>query len=43
MYIPEFWCGVVATVLCEIAFVIGISIIESLRGGGKNEATEETD
>ena len=43
MYIPEFWCGVIATVLCEVAFSICISIIESLRGGGKDETTEKTD
>lgn len=43
MYIPEFWCGVIATALCEIVFCIGISIIGSLRGGGKDETTEKTD
>ena len=43
MYIPEFWCGVIATVLCEVAFSICISIIESLRGGGKDETTEKAD
>lgn len=43
MYIPEFWCGVIATVLCEVAFCIGISISELLRGGGKDETTKEVD
>lgn len=28
MYIPEFWCGVVATVILEIIFLIGYSIFK---------------
>lgn len=43
MYIPEFWCGVVATVLCEVAVCIGIAVIEALRSGGKDETTKEVD
>ncbi len=26
MYIPQFWCGVVATILVEILAVIGIVV-----------------
>ena len=27
MYIPEFWCGVVATILVELGIVIGLVIL----------------
>lgn len=26
MYIPEFWCGVAATIIIEVAVIIGIAI-----------------
>lgn len=26
MYIPEFWCGVISTVIFEIGFLIGYGI-----------------
>lgn len=26
MYIPEFWCGIAATLIAEVAVVIGIAI-----------------
>lgn len=29
MYIPEFWCGVVATVAFEIAALIGLAVYQS--------------
>lgn len=33
MYIPEFWCGVAATILVEIVLVIVAAIWQSGRGG----------
>lgn len=45
MYIPEFWCGVIATVLA----IIGCSLISDTvsrlrdRKRKKDEATEKTD
>lgn len=36
MYIPPFWCGVIATVLVEIAGTIGLVIIMA-RGEKGNE------
>lgn len=36
MYIPEFWCGVIATVLVEtIALVVAVSISTLRNGKGK--------
>lgn len=29
MYIPEFWCGVVATVAVEIVALIGLAVYQS--------------
>lgn len=37
MYIPEFWCGVFATVLCEIVVSTLIVICSNLKGGHKDE------
>lgn len=31
MYIPEFWCGVAVTVTIEVAVIIGVAILSSLR------------
>lgn len=31
MYIPEFWCGVAATVIIEVAVIIGVAIFSGLR------------
>lgn len=33
MYIPEFWCGVIATIGAEIVFVVIYSIVN----GGKKK------
>lgn len=33
MYIPEFWAGVLATILAEIAFIVVAGLI---KGGKKN-------
>lgn len=35
MYIPEFWCGVAATIVAEIALVIAYAIYENIKKGGK--------
>ena len=43
MYIPEFWCGVIATLVCEVAFSIVLTVITKLKGGGKDETTKEAD
>lgn len=32
MYIPEFWCGVIATVLAECVTLIGYSIYLYITG-----------
>ena len=29
MYIPEFWCGVAAVVIIEVAVIVGIAIFSS--------------
>ena len=34
MYIPEFWCGVLAAVLVEIGLIV-IGVVVSEWGGGK--------
>ena len=36
MYIPSFWCGVIATIIVEVAFVIVGSMIGSVKNGGKD-------
>lgn len=33
MYIPEFWCGVIATVLLEIGLVIVCFVISAYKDG----------
>lgn len=30
MYIPAFWCGVIAVILAEIAVIIGWTVIYTL-------------
>lgn len=35
MYIPEFWCGVIATILFEIGLIIVLSVYFNLKGGEK--------
>ena len=35
MYIDPFWCGVAATILTELIFVIGASIYLYWKGGKK--------
>lgn len=39
MYIPEFWCGVAATIATEIALVIVYAIYSNFKskGGKENE------
>lgn len=37
MFIPEFWCGVIATILFEIAVPIGYLIITSIGREFKKE------
>ncbi len=38
MYIPEFWCGVVAAIIAEIIAVIIYAIyVEHKKGGKKDE------
>lgn len=37
MYIPEFWCGVIATVLVEIVSVTIMIIISTHERKDKNE------
>lgn len=39
-YIPQFWCGVVATVVFEIGIVIGSAVISAI---GKDKEKGETD
>ena len=39
MYIPEFWGGVIATILCEVAFSIVLTVITALKDGEKDETT----
>lgn len=35
MYIPEFWCGVIATILSELIATIVSSIYLSKKGGNE--------
>lgn len=38
MYIPEFWCGVLATIICEVLTLVGALIwsgTKSKNSGGK--------
>lgn len=38
MYIPEFWCGVFATVIFEIMVIIGYGIyLNCKKKGGEDE------
>lgn len=40
MYISEFWCGVIATVVLEIGFLIGYAIyLNCKKKGGDDETT----
>lgn len=41
MYIPEFWCGVIATILCEVAFGFVLTAIVALKEGEKDGETRE--
>ena len=45
MYIPEFWCGVIATVLSIIGCAFNSEAVSRLRDRKrkKDEATEKTD
>lgn len=35
MYIPEFWCGVAATIITEVIIAIAYSIYADHKKGGK--------
>lgn len=37
MYIPEFWCGVAATILVEIGLLLGGAVICALIPSKKNK------
>lgn len=37
MYIPEFWCGVVATVIFEVAVLIGCGIYFNCKKKGEED------
>jgi len=37
MYIPEFWCGVILTILIELVLVIGVSLVNYYTGGKNDE------
>lgn len=39
-YIPEFWCGVIATVVFEVCIVIGAAVISTI---GKDKEKGEKD
>ena len=39
MYIPEFWCGVIATILAEVALVVIQCVIF---GHDENDEREDT-
>lgn len=39
-YIPQFWCGVIATIIFEICMLIGAVIVSTL---GKDEKKGEND
>ena len=41
MYIPEFWCGVIATVVSEIVVVFVLSLYGALRMSGKENTKIE--
>lgn len=43
MYIPEFWCGVVATILFEILLSLVMAVIDALKGGDDDETTKKAD
>lgn len=35
MYIPAFWCGVIATVVFEIGMIIGVAIVSVVKDRSK--------
>lgn len=39
MYIPEFWCGVIATVVFEVAALIGYGIYLNCKKKGGDDET----
>jgi hypothetical protein len=41
MYIPEFWCGVLATVVSEIAFLFVLILYGAFRMSGKENTKIE--
>ena len=41
MYIPEFWCGVIATVVLEIVVVFVLILYAALRTSGKENTQVE--
>lgn len=36
IYIPDFWVGVISTILAEILFICVVATINTLRKGKKN-------
>lgn len=45
-YIPQFWCGVITTVVFEISMIIGAAIISSInkdKKKGDKDAEKEVD
>lgn len=45
-YIPDFWCGVIATVVFEVCMVIGAAVISTHgkdKDKGENDVKEEVD
>lgn len=45
-YIPQFWCGVIATVIFEFGMTIGIAVISALgkdKRKGEKDVKEEVD
>ena len=43
MYIPEFWCGVLLTVVAEIVVVFVLILYGAFRMSGKEDAQIETE
>lgn len=41
MYIPAFWCGVVATILFELGISFVITLFAARKGGGNDETAKE--
>lgn len=42
MYIPEFWCGVILTVLSELILIFVISMFATVRAERRKEEMDES-